>query len=719
MISIERAPRWGSVRASIESNHAVRVVVPQIPRRSFLRLGGAAATAALFPACIRDAMDIPAFSEKQSLEDVHHVVILLQENRAFDHYFGTMRGVRGFGDRFTVPVAGAPTIFHEKDGNDEFILPYHLDSTAGNAQRVLGTPHGFLDGGMAYNHGRYGTWPTIKAKQSMGYYTEQELGFQFALAEAFTICDAYFCGMHSSTNPNRLVAFTGTIDPAGTKGGPATDNTNDHLADPAFGYTWTTYAERLEEAGVSWKVYQDMADNFSDNPLAGFATFRSAYDNDPGSPLVQKGLSSTLTTPNLDGLRADVVAGTLPSVSWIVGPADYSEHPGPSSPVQGAWYVQQVLEALIANPEVWSKTVFLVTFDENDGFFDHLPPPCAPSRGADGLVAGGSTVDDTGETIPESISIIGGGPYGPGVRVPMWVVSPFSRGGWVNSETFDHTSILRFLEERFGVREPNISPFRRAMCGNLRSAFNFESPNDDALPALPSRTKTDADKIRADQQALAPVPVPIGSSGTMPVQATGTRPSRAIPYELHVETVVGLASVRFTFVNTGGVGAVFHVYDRTNLVEIPRRFAVEAGKSLTRDLPLLTPGGEYDFFVLGPNGYHRTIAGVASSDSVDRGLEIDVVYDRDAERMRIRVVNGTSSAQSVSIVDRAYGLTTPIALELATGARSDQWFDLAASGRWYDFEITAATAPAFRRRIAGRVENEQHSVSDPAMGMTI
>eukprot|EP01035_Chromulina_nebulosa_P032939 gene32938-44062_t len=195
-----------------------------------------------------------------------------------------------------------------------------------------------------------------------------------------------------------------------------------------------------------------MADNFTDNPVAGFKTFRDSHDGKPGSDprLAQLGLS----TRKLDGLREDVLTGALPQVSWIVAPAAASEHPGPSSPVQGADYTAQVIEALTADPAVWARTVLFIMFDENDGFFDHVPPPAPPS--ADG---GGSTVDTTGEYHLETTASeaaterpeLMGRPYGLGPRVPMYVVSPWSRGGWVSSEVFDHTSVIRFMETRFGV----------------------------------------------------------------------------------------------------------------------------------------------------------------------------------------------------------------------------------------------------------------------------
>ncbi|MDC0672671.1 phosphocholine-specific phospholipase C [Nannocystis radixulma] len=675
-------------------------------RRTFLRLGGAATGALGLPACIREAMMIPADSEEGSIMDIDHVVILIQENRSFDHYFGTMRGVRGFGDRFTVPVAGAESVWHQRKSGDELVLPYHLDSTRGNAQRVEGPPHGFLDGQLAYDHGRLGAWPEVKGLESMGYYSEQELPFQFALAEAFTVCDAYHCSIHSSTNPNRLFAFTGTNRLPG--GPPAIDNDHDTLGDAADGYTWATYAERLEAAGVSWKVYQDLADNFTDNPLVGFKTFRTAVETDPESPLVQKGISTTLTDSDLEGLRRDVLDGTLPSVAWIVGPAAYSEHPGPSSPVQGAYYVQMVLEALIADPAVWSRTALIVTFDENDGFFDHVPPPCAPSGRGDGTFAGASTVDDAGERYDDGGAdpFFGPRPLGPGMRVPTLIVSPFSRGGWVCSEVFDHTSILRFLEARFGVEEPNISPYRRAFCGDLTSAFDFAAPNAEPLD-LPMRSRAEADRLRDDQEKLAPIAAPVGAAGTLPRQAAGTRPSRKLPYALHVLAEVAPGGVTLRFVNDGFVGAVFHVYDRNDLAALPRRYAVEAGNSLAGEW---TSAAAHDLWVLGPNGFHRHFGGAGEP------FTVRVIYDLLGQRIRIYCHNHAAAPHTFVITANAYFDAPPTRLTVAAGAKERANFYLRDSGYWYDFTVTVDGAPEFFRRLAGRMEIGVDSISDPALG---
>jgi phospholipase C len=176
-----------------------------------------------------------------------------------------------------------------------------------------------------------------------------------------------------------------------------------------------------------------------------------------------------------DEFTADVRAGTLPSVSWLLPPLAYSEHPN-SSPAAGEWFTSQVLDTLTSNPEVWSKTVVFLVYDENGGFFDHVVPPTPPPG-------------TPGEELTSSAAHVEGGgvagPIGLGFRVPMTVISPWSRGGYVNSETFDHTSLLRFLEARFDVKVPNLTTWRRSVVGDLTSTLGFSSPNDGS-PQLPA-----------------------------------------------------------------------------------------------------------------------------------------------------------------------------------------------------------------------------------------
>ncbi|MBM3117421.1 phosphocholine-specific phospholipase C [Jeongeupia naejangsanensis] len=710
-------------------------------RRKFLQAAAIGSTMAMFPPAIRRALAIPANNATGTINDVMHVVILTQENRSFDNYFGTLPGVRGFGDRFSIPVAGGKSVWEQSNGT-RVVMPYHLDSSKGNAQRVSGTPHSWGDAHTAWDDGRMNQWPRYKTNASMGYYKEAELGFQFALANAFTLCDAYHCSVHAGTNPNRLFLWTGTNGPTGA-GVAAVVNEWDDLGPSGTGYTWTTYPERLQQAGVSWKVYQNLPENFGDNPLAGFRQYRKANEaignTSAGSPYIPyaaghdaisplyKGVGNTMPDGGfLDSLRADVAAGSLPQVSWIVAPATYSEHPGPSSPIQGAWYIQQVLEALTANPEVWSRTVLLVNFDENDGFFDHVPSPSAPSLNPDGSSAGLSTVDDAFERYTHPVApgtTSQPAPdkrvYGPGPRVPMYVISPWSRGGWVNSQVFDHTSVIRFLEQRFGVFEPNISAWRRAVCGDLTSAFNFVNPNTEKLPAMPALTRSQADTIRAQQQALAQVALPAEAQQQRPVQQPGVRPSRALPYELHVsaraDTAVG--GVRLIFSNTGTAGAVFHVYDRLHLDRIPRRYTVEAGKQLD-DLwdTLRNDAGKYDLWVLGPNGFHRGFQGdTAVVAAGGANPEIRVCYEVAGNAVYLTMLNTGTAACTFTVRPNAYRQDGPWVFDVPAGMQIEQHWQLGWTGGWYDFSVSAAGG--FSRRFAGRIETGRHSNSDPAMGM--
>ena len=740
-------------------------------RRQFLQTttgaGLAAAVLATFPPSIRKALAIPANNKTGTIKDVEHVVILMQENRSFDHYFGTLKGVRGFGDRFTIPLANNRKVWQQERGNGALLTPYHLDSTANNAQRVSGTNHTWVDSQEAWDHGRMTQWPRYKQDQSMGYYKEQEVPFQFALANAFTLCDAYHCSMHTGTDANRSFHLTGTNGPT-AENVAYVNNEWDWIAGTSgndeTGYTWKTYAENLEDAGVSWICYQNMPDEWGDNMLGAFRQFRAAnlasgfpvssggepnspyadtgqalpyhaYDattDNAGNPLY-KGIANTLpgTTPDtyLDAFRRDVLAGTLPQVSWVNAPSIYCEHPGPSSPVQGAWFIQEILDALTANPEVWSKTVLLINFDENDGFFDHVPSPSAPSRHSDGTLAGKTTLSDrdmayeyytqaspagsAGQPEPD------GRVFGPGPRVPLYVISPWSRGGWVNSQIFDHTSVLRFLEARFGVQAPHISPFRRAVCGDLTSAFNFATPNEEVLPALNGRlTRADADQLRNAQAALPPVPLPTDLQ--MPLQASGTRPSRALPYELHT-SARGNADgrVQLLFSNTGTQAAVFHVYDRHHLDRIPRRYTLEAGTTLDDTWNAgLDNLGRYDLWVLGPNGYHRHFVGDVARIA-DSGVlpEIRVCYDIANGNVYAELMNSGTAACTFTITPMAYRQDGPWTVTIAAGAQESLHWDLADSGRWYDFQVKCDSDATFVRRFAGRVETGEHSVSDPAMGV--
>jgi phospholipase C len=726
-------------------------------RRRFIKgsatAGIAAATYAGFPPSIRRALAIPAYHETGTIQDVKHVVILMQENRSFDQYFGTLKGVRGFGDRFTIPLPGGRKVWQQNDANGQPVLPYHLDGSTGNAQRNTGTPHSWNDGQNAWDGGRLEQWVRYKTPASMSYFKEAELPFQFALANAFTLCDAYHCSMHTGTNSNRMFMWTGTNGPTGA-GVASVNNEWDSIDKPTLGYSWKTYPERLQEAKVSWIVYQNMPDNFGDNPLAGFKQYRQAneasgkpvsndalspaYDpasDDSGNPLY-KGIANTMpgtlgdANSYFERFRQDIKNGRLPQVSFLIAPATYSEHPGPSSPVQGAWYIQETLNALTAVPEVWSKTVLLVNFDENDGYFDHVPSPSAPSINPDGTPAGKTTLREsdvsferfnhpnppgtTDQPQPD------GRVYGPGVRVPLYVISPWSRGGWVNSQVFDHTSILRFLEKRFGVKEPNISRYRRAVCGDLTTAFNFERPNNEVLPTLQGRkTIGQADALRAAQEQLPKIVPP--ANPVLPVQAPGVRPSRALPYELHVSSRCNVTQgkVKLIFANSGDAAGVFHVYDKLHLDRLPRRYMVEPNERLDDDWSAMADnGGLYDLWVLGPNGFHRHFKGdlnrLRARDAAEP--EVRTGYHRRRGEVHLQLRNEGERACVFTIKPLAYRNEAVKTVRVKGGDEETLHWAIEDSGFWYDFAVTCDADPAYYRRFAGRVETGRHSVSDPAMG---
>ncbi len=671
--------------------------MPQLDRRALLAAIGAMA----LPPALAKAAAIDADVRTGTIKDVEHVVILMQENRSFDHYFGTLKGVRGFGDRFPIPVRNDRSVFTQAY-KDQRIAPFPLETTKTFAHmRVESTPHSWTNAQDAWDQGRMDRWPESKEPWSMGYFERADIPFQFALAETFTLCDAYHCSTQTGTNTNRLFLWTGTNNPAGDLGGPSISNSHDDFPDKggaAESYTWTTYPERLLKAGVSWRIYQDMADNFTDNPLAGFKAYRDARKDVPGSDKRLKDLA--LTTWHLDKLREDVVAGRLPQISWIIAPAADSEHPAPSSPAQGADYTARVIDALTADPKVWARTVFLVMFDENDGFFDHMPPPAPPARGADGKLIGATSVDPAGEyhqvrnptEAKAERDDLMGRTYGLGPRVPLYVISPWRRGGWVNSQVFDHTSVIRLLEQRFGVAEPNISAWRRAVCGDLTTCFDFKTPNARPFPTLPATAET-AKRAHALPGRTRP---PTPDTVVAPVQAEGTRPSRALPYALAVDGRIKDGAMTLSLANSGATAAVLHVYDRLRLDAIPRRYTV-GPKAWLEDA---WPAGPHDLWVLGPNGFHRRFAGTTTG--------VEVIARAKGGAMQLTLTN-TGKEPRILLVE---GGPTPWRVTLrTTEART-----FATNHGWYDLTLRDAADPTWLRRLAGRIETGKDSISDPLMG---
>jgi phospholipase C len=360
--------------------------------------------------------------------------------------------------------------------------------------------------------------------------------------------------------------------------------------------------------------------------------------------------------------------------------------------------------------------VLIITFDENDGLFDHAPPPAVPSYNPDGTLAGKTTLETPieGEYYTNAIAgVTATRPYGMGPRVPMYIVSPWTRGGWVDSQVFDHTSTIRFLEARFGVVEPNITPWHRAVSGDLTSAFDFAHPNDQELPELPDMSYATIDTLVIT--GLPPVAVP--AEQTLPVQDQGLRYSRALPYVLHASLSAAPHSERVSirFDNDGRQGAVFHVYDRLHLDRFPRRYTVEAGKCLSDGWDTAADAGTYDLWLIGPGGFHRHFTGSTAPDHRAAPPSLELHYE--PSRLAVELVaRNASGRRGVIQVTDAYDPGACIELELPRDGRVKERFSLRASARWYDLTVTSPSLLGWSSRFAGRLETGRHGSSDPLLG---
>ena len=692
-------------------------------RRSFFKLLGAGTLGAAMQGSIGKALALPANNKTGTIRDVEHIVVLMQENRSFDHYFGTLQGVRGFSDPRVMRLPSGQPVWYQPDGTG-YVLPFHPPAPDLGLQFLEDLPHDWQSTHLAWNEGKWDQWVPNKGTSTMAYMTRDDIPFHYALADAFTICDAYHCSILSATDPNRYYMWTGWVGNDGQGGGPVLDNAE-------AGYGWMTFPERLLAAGISWKIYQDIGlgltaaefwgwtsddayiGNYGDNSLLYFHQYQNAATGSPLANYAKTGTNIAVAGTLFDEFRADVTNGTLPQVSWIVAPEAYTEHPNwPAN--YGAWYVSQMLDILTSNPDVWSKTVFLLTYDENDGFFDHMVSPTPPPSAAGGQ----STVTIVNELFPGN-STFSAGPYGLGVRVPMLIISPWSKGGYVNSQLFDHTSIIRFIERRFGpnnpaLSEPNITPWRRTVSGDLTSAFNFRNPND-TLATLPSTAAyVPPDALRHPN--YTPVPP---AQQALPQQEYGVRRARALPYGLLAEGGMNWGGGLFDIVfgNTGTVGVVYQVR-AGGTGDAPRSYTVEPGKSLTGSWQA-AGNGRYDLAVHGPNGFLRTFRG-----SMSGAAGVDVVMqahdDAENEALVLEITNRGAEDLWLAIEDAYTGEQQRFLLR---GRAAGEWGQavnwrqpVAARHGWYDIVLSVVENRIFEWRLAGHVETGCDSFTDPAIG---
>lgn len=853
-------------------------------RRDFIKkailLSGAAGSLGVIPESIQRAFAIEPDPDTTYL-DAEHVVILMQENRSFDHAFGTLQGVRGFNDPRALELANGNSVFLQTNATGDTYAPWRLDIKDTRATWMGSLPHSRESQIDAWNDGHHNNW--LNAKRSftkeyadipltMGHYTREDLPFYYALADAFTVCDQNYCGAMTSTKPNRAIFWTGT-----TRNQQITTSRvfmrNPEIEDGDL--SWITYPERLQEAGVPWKFYQH--ELFSSGGMTpeerawlstpGFNVlefFRNynihltpRYDErikeemgalvdqihrlqaeikspqvDPerikeiqrqlqvnsdrleklrvNAKRVEGGPSQfpvgaedlnrrafvtndsdtdfqTLETINFQEgsstlqmdvpkgdlfhqFREDVNAGRLPAISWLAAPMNFSDHP--QSPWYGAWYVSEVMDILTNNPEVWKKTIFILTYDENDGYFDHAPSFVAsdPQRretggASDGIDSGLEYTyaqDELARGLPEDQARTG--PIGLGYRVPMIVASPWSRGGWVNSQLFEHTSTIRFLEHfvrhKFNkqVVETNISPWRRAIAGDLTSVFR---PYDGKKPELPF---LDRNKFVESIQRARHKEVPSGykalsaeeivrfnrdprASKQVSEQESGVRQACAIPYELYTDGHLSADRKSFElFMHAGdevfglhAAGSPFNVYcygtkgtktgngpvkKNSQLNMMAATYVVRAGELLSDVYPLslFTENG-YALAVHGPNGFYRRFDG----NDNDPELEIDCCYEAGKSHkhglsgnieLRLRCLNKHRS-YIVDIVDNSYE-TKAITVHSTTIDSTDSIIlTLARQHSWYDFSLTVRGFEKFVKRYAGHVDTGMSSYTDPLMGGVI
>jgi phospholipase C len=520
------------------------------------------------------------------------------------------------------------------------------------------------------------------------------------------------------TDPNRYHMWTGWLGNDGNGGGPVISNAE-------AGYDWKTFPERMLEAGVSWKVYQDVGvgltaagfwgwtedpyiGNYGDNSLLYFHQYQNAL---PGTPLARRAKTGTNISAGgtlFDDFQKDVSEGKLPKVSWIAAPEAYGEHPNwPSN--FGAWYMSQIIDILASNPDVWSKTILFINWDENDGGFDHMVPPTPPQTSANGL----STVDITNEIFAGDAGNVSG-PYGMSTRVPLLAISPWSKGGWVNSQVFDHTSMIRFIEKRFErehphLVEPNITKWRRAVAGDLTSIFNFATPNERKarLPSTAGYVPPDGD--RHDDYPVSPSNIVLG----VPAQEPGIRPARALPYEFDVQGTANFsaATVLLQFRNTGRAAAVFQVRSG-NAADLPRSYTVGAGKRLSDTWNV---DAAYDLSAYGPNGFLRSFKGSVAAGTMRSRLDVRASYDTsDQGGIKLRITNTGEHTAGVTVLDAYTGRKFTRLLERRDDLKHD--WSLDAFHGWYDLIVRVEGDAAFEYRLAGHVETGEDSITDPVLG---
>ena len=350
------------------------------------------------------------------------MVIDCQENRSFDHYFGHAPWVGKY---------GIPEGYSQPDGSGGTVVPYQLPSTSGPD-----VDHGWQAIPKEWDFGAMDGFYTVGGRDTLGYYTKADLPCYYSLFNTSTLCVNYFCSLLGPTYPNRFYLVSATSAGITTNG--------------VYGYGVLDYPiilDLLEAAGVTWKVYNigfdDVPTGYSDNVFVFF----KRWANDPRTRASKKSY-----------LR-DLERGALPQVSFIIPSytRGWDEHP-PADIQVGMRLQKQLIQAL-QRSEHWSRSAYILTYDENGGYFDHVAPPQVDA-------------------------------YGLGMRVPTWVISPHAKPRHLEPTVYEHVSILKFLETLFGL--PTLASINHRFDERTPGGPNNEAASGYPFgPAAPPRDRLD------------------------------------------------------------------------------------------------------------------------------------------------------------------------------------------------------------------------------------
>ena len=762
----------------------------------------------VIPMSIQKAMAINA-NPGTTFLDAEHVVFLMQENRSFDHMFGKLKGVRGFNDPRAKTLPNQNKVWLQSDEKGNTFAPFHVDINKTKITWQGGLPHSWNDQLAARNNGKYDKWVPVKTQMSLAHYQREDIPFYYAMADAFTICDHYFCSSLTGTTPNRLFFWTGTIRPEQNANAVAAVNNSQAESRNNVYVDWQTFPEILEDNGVSWKIYQnelwtsdlpgdevdDWTGNYGDNAIEYVKRHQvklSAYFRKNGDKsshpaltaeevlaqynklsqrdknLIDKAFTTNINNPDYTKLapftftndngktetinipkedifaqfRKDVNEGNLPTVSWLVAPQRYSDHT--SAPLYGTWYVSEAIDILIKNPEVWKKTIFILTYDENDGYFDHLPPFVAPKPDDAGTGKASEGLDAWADYEYRKDA-----PIGLGYRVPTIVASPWSKGGYVNSEVFDHTSHLMFLEKFLShktgkkIKSDNISPWRRAICGDLTSVFRPYNGENLIVPKTQQKEKVITaiqnakNKPRVAPTALSnleiekintKLPFENEASSFATVQEKGTRPACALPYELLADGrlngedfTITLEACKTAFgQKLKNKGAAFNIYTPSTYQKSSGKtwaYAVNTDSVLSDKWKVSEfKDGIYDLIVNGPNGFYRQFKG----DKSDPLLSVRCVNEQNGlikkatGNIDILLDSQALSTLEIQIIDDVYKVNAKT-IKMKSVSNKKLTLNLQKSNGWYDFKIVVIGNSNYSRHYAGHVETGEESISDPYM----